>query len=525
MNLAAILVFAAAACLYGALLPARFRGWALFAGSVVAVYVLQPALPIRYSAYALPTAMLLLIVASWWLTRDSNAHAGATTSQPLNDDVVGAQHAAPLQSPNDERYSPSPRLREGSGVRGIPRDDLVTLMALVALMVGVSFLRFIDVDFRLVASTPPEPLAVVLALLVIGAAGVGLRLALRRVSQRRALTGMILLIAAAFVVFKAEPLATALSRALRFQTGQDTTLASIADLGWVGFSYVAFRLIHTLRDRQTGILPALSLREYVTYVIFFPSFTAGPIDRAERFVEDYRALPGLRGLDAERFAGGAARILIGLFKKFVIADTLALGLALNVINAGQVESPLGMWLLLYGYALRLYFDFGGYTDIAIGIGILYGVTLPENFSRPYLRTTITSFWQSWHITLSSWARFYVFSPLSRALLTRKPKPSALVIVLLAQVTTMVVIGLWHGVALNFLLWGLWHGVGLFVHKQWSDRTRKWYRGLNDQPARKRLWVGFSWFVTFHYVVLGWVWFALPDVSQSLRVFGVLFGGG
>ena len=90
---------------------------------------------------------------------------------------------------------------------------------------------------------------------------------------------------------------------------------------------------------------------------------------------------------------------------------------------------------------------------------------------------------------------------------------------------MVAIGLWHGISLNFLIWGIWHGVGLFVHKQWTDRTRKWYRGLNDKPAQKRAWTLVGWFITFHYVVLGWVWFALPDVEQSLHVFGGLFGIG
>ena len=94
---------------------------------------------------------------------------------------------------------------------------------------------------------------------------------------------------------------------------------------------------------------------------------------------------------------------------------------------------------------------------------------------------------------------------------------------LTQTATMVTIGLWHGISLNFLIWGIWHGVGLFAHKQWTDRTRKWYRGLT--PGRKRTWTFAGWFLTFHYVVLGWVWFALPDVSQSLHVLGGLFGIG
>lgn len=495
MTLGTILLFSAAALLYGALLPARWRGWALLVVSVIAVYALQPALPIRYSGFILPTVMLLLIVASWWTVREK------AETQP--DDQATFRRL------------------------DLTRDDLTTLIVIIILIIAVSFLRFIHADYRLVASTPPPPETVIVSLVVVGILGAAIAIVSRRikVKQKRLLTAMILLIVAFFVVFKTEPLATELSRILRSQSGQNTSLASMIDLGWVGFSYVAFRLIHTLRDKQTGILPALTLREYMTYVIFFPAFTAGPIDRAERFVEDYRALPTLNRLDANRFTLGTTRIMIGLLKKFVIADTLALGMALNPVNVGQVDSTLGMWVLLYGYALRLYLDFSGYTDIAIGIGILYGITLPENFSRPYLRTTITSFWQSWHMTLSNWARFYIFSPMSRWLLTRKPKPSPTVIVLATQVATMVVIGLWHGVTLNFLIWGLWHGIGLFVHKQWSDRTRKWYRALNDKPTQKRLWTAFSWLLTFHYVVLGWVWFALPDVSASLKAFTILFGGG
>jgi D-alanyl-lipoteichoic acid acyltransferase DltB (MBOAT superfamily) len=311
----------------------------------------------------------------------------------------------------------------------------------------------------------------------------------------------------------------------RQATGQEISLASPIDLAWLGFSFVAFRLIHTLRDRQSGLLPALSLREYMSYVIFFPAYTAGPIDRAERFVVDFWALPGMRGLDSARLGLGIWRIALGMFKKFVIADSLAQGLSLTAANASQSDSSLGLWILLYGYAFRLYFDFAGYTDIAIGIGILFGIRLPENFSSPYLKSSITAFWQSWHITLSNWVRFYVFSPLSRWLLTRRWRPSSTVIVFIAQLTTMAIIGLWHGITWNFFIWGLWHGTGLFVHKQWSDRTRKWYRGLGDHPGRKKAWTVFSWFLTFNFVVLGWVWFALPTVRTSLLTFARLFGLG
>jgi D-alanyl-lipoteichoic acid acyltransferase DltB (MBOAT superfamily) len=546
LDLVTIAVFVLAALVYGGLLPARWRGWALLVGSVVAIYRLQPALPARFADYALPTASVLLTVACWRLTR-----------------VPSAQTENP--SPRAERDFEDPAEVSGINWRLAARnfmrnEDTVTLAVILLLVVGLSFTRFVDAPYRLTASRPPEPLHVALLLGLVVVVGlivdaVGRRLTPhpqpfshipsqggsaqgRRESEaasisphpltpsptngargKRHLTFAMLFIILLFALLKAEPLTVELSRLWRGATGQDTTLAAILDLNWLGFSYIAFRLIHTLRDRQTGLLPALTLREYVTYVIFFPSIVAGPIDRAERFVGDYRALPGLRGMDAARWYDGGARVVAGLFKKFVIADSLAL-LALNPTNAAQAISTPGLWVLLYGYALRLFFDFSGYSDIAIGAGILFGVRLPENFNRPYLKTNITTFWQSWHMTLSNWARFYVFTPLSRSLLSRKPKPNPMLVVLAGHLATMMVIGLWHGISANFVIWGLWHGAGLFVHKQWSDRTRAWYR---EKGGKSRAWTLLTWFITFHFVVLGWVWFALPDVGAALRVFAGLAG--
>ncbi len=454
-GLSTIAIFAVLALLYNAFLPPRGRAWALLFASVVAIYWLQPALLIRFSDYILPTATILLTLICWWITR------------------------APDQSPQ--------------------RDDLITLIIILALVIGLSFMRFVDADYRLTASRPPDPLAVILSLTILGIlfVGTGQALSALRLTSLRRLTipAMILFIIVLFAITKTEPLAAGISRFWRGQTGQDVSLAGIIDLNWLGFSYVAFRLIHTLRDRQTGQLPALTLREYVTFVIFFPAYVAGPIDRAERFAPDLRTLSspspctgrGFGGgvLDSTRFTQAAARIFIGLLKKFVIADSLASGLSLTTVNAAQADSTLALWALVYGYALRLFLDFSGYTDIAIGLGILFGIKLPENFDRPYLKTTITAFWQSWHITLSNWARFYIFTPLSRTLLRRQPKPSPVLIVLSTQLATMLVIALWHGVALNFIIWGVWHGLALFVHKLWSDRTRPWYRRLNEYPTRKR----------------------------------------
>jgi len=483
-DLTTIGILFTAALLYSALLPPQWRGWSLMIGSVVAIYWLQPLSQLRYADFVLPTATIALAVGGWYVTR----------------------------KPDDDEQKQSWPL------------DMAALGLVLGLVVGMACFRYIAPDFRLTASRPPNPLWVAVGLVAVQAP----LMASRRVvygQQRRTLMLMIGLVVLLFVFIKATPLVTTVSYVGRTLTGQDTALAGSVDFTWLGFSYVAFRLIHTFRDRQSGLLPALSLREYLTYIIFFPAYLAGPIDRAEHFKQELAGVPEMPRLDANRFTIGTGRIAVGIFKKFVIADTLAIGLSLNPALAEQVNSTVGMWVLLYGYALRLFFDFSGYTDIAIGLGILFGIRLPENFKRPYTKTSITTFWQSWHITLSNWARFYVFSPLSRGLLRRKPKPNPMLIVLLAHAATMLTIGLWHGITWNFAIWGAWHALGLFVHKQWSDRTRKWYRGLKDKPLQRRAWNGFAWFVTFHFVVLGWVWFALPEVGQSLTVFSRLFGVG
>lgn len=483
LDLLVILVLGAAAFLYAAFVRGKGREWALFVGSIVAIYWLQPNLAIRFSSYILQSLTVFLTVTTWWLTRQKdNSEAQQTTVA----------------------------------------QNRLSLFVIVLLVLGMAFNRYLNADIRLTDYRPPPPLFVAAVVAIIAILFFVFGRWLRRWDRRRVMTAAIIVIVVLFVVLKTGPFATQAATIWRGLTGQDTSLASISDLAWLGFSYVAFRLIHTLRDSQTGNLPSLSLREYVTYVLFAPAYIAGPIDRVERFVGDLRLVPDMVGLDSNRFWQGGQRIVIGMFKKFVIADALAQGMSLTPLNASQATNSLGLWILLYGYAFRLFFDFSGYTDIAIGLGILFGIKLPENFNRPYLSPNITKFWQRWHITLSNWVRFYVFSPLSRALLRRKPRPSPTLIVLVSQLTTMIVIGLWHGVTWNYFIWGTWHGLALFVHKQWSDHTRKWHRNLQNRPWQKRAWVLFSWFVTFQYVVLGWVWFAMPDVKSAIKVFEGLF---
>lgn len=293
-----------------------------------------------------------------------------------------------------------------------------------------------------------------------------------------------------------------------------------APLAWLGFSYVAFRLISVLLDYDKGRLPkeGIALRDMATYVLFFPAYTAGPIDRAPHFVSD---LLKTRSLDASRLVDGGTRITVGVFKKFVVADTLA-RVAMDTTLIDRTESITALWVILYIYAFQIFFDFSGYSDVAIGIGKLYGIDLPENFDRPYLQANLQQFWQRWHMTLATWFRVYYFTPLSRVLMKRKY--SQYTIIFVAQITTMLLIGLWHGVTVNFALWGLWHGVGLFALKYMVDHTRGWYKTVTARPWSRRLMDAGGVFTTFHYVALGWVFFALPEVEDSLNMLQRLFGG-
>lgn len=509
LDLTAILIIGIAAVLYAALIPDRWRAWAILLGSVVALYWLQAPLTPRYADFLLPSATITLGVAGWWLSRPPRRAflAPATISS-----------AGGIKSPGEENIP---------GAQVYVRDDWFTLLVVLTTILGLSLFRYVGADFRLTASRPPSSLFVAVTALEVGLILTALALILRRLPQRAVLSGSILAVVILFVIVKWAPATTTVAGWWRGLTGQDVTLAGPTDLVWLGFSYVAFRVIHTLRDRQTGLLPDLTLRAYLSYILFAPAIVAGPIDRAERFTLDYQALPALRGFDPARWGNGLWRIGEGLFKKFVIADLLAQGLSLTPAIADGAGSTAALWALLFGYGLRLYFDFGGYTDIAIGLGILFGIRLPENFDRPYTRTNITAFWQSWHMSLSNWTRFYVFTPLSRGLLRRRqPRTKTLLtpttIVLTSHLATMIVIGLWHGISWNFFIWGIWHAVALFAHKLWSDRTRKWYRGLQSRPGPRRIWATTGWALTLLYVMLGWVWFLMPTPEAALNTYAKLF---
>jgi D-alanyl-lipoteichoic acid acyltransferase DltB (MBOAT superfamily) len=480
MTLIQIFAFAAVALAAG-VLP-RVRGWLLLIASLLAVLWLQPALPIRNLDFWLPIASIVLAAAVWAATARRSA---------------GAAPAA-ANSP-----------------RGFAREDGWTALAVALTISAVALTRYLGTAPLITATKPPEFVWVLAALL---GSALLVTAAVRLAARRGLLVAAIFILLALFLVLKTDAIAQAAAGVLRRLTGQSTALASPLDIRWLGFSYIAFRLLHALRDRMSGRLPDISLREFVTYALFFPTIAAGPIDKADRFAKDLRATAPLSATAAP----GAGRILIGVFKKFVIADGLAI-LALNSALVSQASAPGWMWFFLYAYALRIYFDFSGYTDIALGLGRWAGIALPENFNRPYLQPNLTAFWNSWHMTLAQWFRSYFFNPLTRVLRSNARAIPMGAIIFIGQLTTMGLIGLWHGVSWNFLIWGCWHGVGLFLHNRWGEWSRTWMPRLDGWPALKKTYTVAGTLATFQFVVLGWVWFALPSVESSVRAFLKLFG--
>jgi len=475
MSLLNILILIFAALVIRLAFPGKLRQWALIVASILAIFWLQPALPIRNMDFWFPTATLGIILLSW---------------------AVLAQR---------EQWH--------------DRNTWLVVSLVVTTVLLIAATRFFSLEGLVTATRPPQ-FHLVILILIIWIGGAILLARFTRPTEGVISLGIFALLLI-FLVIKTPILSYYASSGLRQIMAQNPTLANSGDLGWLGFSYVAFRLIHTMIDRINGRLAHIQLGEYLVYTIFFPAFMAGPLDRLQRFRND---LNNPTSLQPQEFLKSGERLAIGLFRKFILADALAL-IALSGANAQQVQSSGWLWVMLIAYAFQIFFDFAGYTDIAIGTGILLGFQLPENFNRPYRKPNLALFWNSWHMTLTQWVRSYLFFPLTRAL-RKENKLSAPLIIFITQMLTMLVIGLWHGVTRNFLIWGAWHGLGLFVHNRWSNFAGPKVTALTlDRPTLTGIFKWSSILLTFLFVTLGWVWFVLPTSSLALGTFAKLIGVG
>ncbi len=295
-----------------------------------------------------------------------------------------------------------------------------------------------------------------------------------------------------------------------FAAGTLEALAGVAHRPWgivlpLGISFFTFQKISYLVDLRRGDRHVYGLLEFAAFVTFFPQLIAGPLVRHNEIIPQFTAPPRCPAM-WENLSRGAALFLIGLAKKAAIADTIAPNCdrLYAAVSAGGHPSLAEAWAAASAYALQIYFDFSGYSDMAIGLGLMFGLRLPMNFAAPYRAASIREFWRRWHITLSRFLRDYVYIPLGGNRAGRGRQAANVV-------ATMLLGGLWHGAAWTFVVWGGLHGVALAVNSAW-DRA-----GLPMPRA-----VG--WALTLLFVVAGWVLFRSPDFGTATRMFAGLAGG-
>jgi alginate O-acetyltransferase complex protein AlgI len=276
----------------------------------------------------------------------------------------------------------------------------------------------------------------------------------------------------------------------------------------LSLSFYCFQSLTYTIDLYLGEIAAGPTRNPITYLsaaLFFPCMTAGPIPRMGNLLGQ---LGSPFELDAERGAQSLLLIGIGLVKKLLVADYLANNLVARVFDTPTLYSSAEILIAIYGYALQLFFDFSGYTDIARGAALLLGIELPENFRRPYLAVNVAEFWRRWHITFSEWLRDYLFD------FFPKRRKFPVFSYSYAFLLTMMLGGLWHGISWCFLIWGALHGLALGVVFAWKRRRvipspRLWPRILGG-------------IITFHYVCFTWIFFragTLPNALAILRGLG------
>jgi alginate O-acetyltransferase complex protein AlgI len=275
----------------------------------------------------------------------------------------------------------------------------------------------------------------------------------------------------------------------------------------LGISYITFKHISYLTDIKWGMISPGRFDVFLLYSSFFTIYLAGPIERYERFAPQLEtAAKPIR----QDWHEGSRRIAIGLFKKLVIADWLAYFLA-PIWKSPEAYSAWQSLAALFAYAFVIYYDFAGYSDIAIGASRLFGIRIMENFDRPYLAGNISQFWRRWHISLSDWIRDYLFFPLSR--LSKRKVWN----IFWVPVIAMALCGLWHGADSRYLVWGIWHGLGLSALQIYLQLKRRAAAGSKKRLNSLMKWIGMP--TTLFFVFFGWLSFRAFGLALALRIFG------
>lgn len=278
----------------------------------------------------------------------------------------------------------------------------------------------------------------------------------------------------------------------------------------IGISFYTFTQIAFLVDCWQGKVQERQFVPYVLFVTFFPHLIAGPVLHHKQMMPQF-ADPATYRMDLDKLAMGIAIFTFGLAKKMLIADRLGqyADMVFNGVHAGVSPSLYTAWFGVLAYTLQIYFDFSGYSDMAVGLALCLGVQLPINFRSPYKSTSMIEFWRRWHISLSTFLRDYLYVPLGG----NRRGPARRYLNLFV---TMLLGGLWHGAAWTFVIWGALHGAFLMVNHVWSARIRR------DRPARAWTRVP-AWALTFLCVMIAWVVFRADSVGVAVEIYKGMLG--
>ena len=283
--------------------------------------------------------------------------------------------------------------------------------------------------------------------------------------------------------------------------GADVSVPHLDIILPVGISFYTFHTITYIVDSYRGVIrPTRNFFEFSTYVSLFSQLVAGPIVRFRQIEEDLEAIAAH---DRRRWIQrGVSFFVIGLVEKVLVADTLAAFVDPALASYASL-STLGAWMAMLGYSFQLYFDFSGYSTMAVGLGYLFGLRIPQNFNSPYKATDPSDFWRRWHISLSTFLRDYVYIPLggSRRGVGRY---------VFATICTMGLCGLWHGAGWTYVSWGLLHGVGLIVCRNWQQNA-------------PRLPAPVGWALTMLFVIVGWVLFRAASFETAGLILASMSG--
>ena len=271
----------------------------------------------------------------------------------------------------------------------------------------------------------------------------------------------------------------------------------ISGLGFLGISYMTFKLIQIIIEIYDGLIEKpMGPLDYVHFLLFFPALSSGPIDRSRRFLEDWKK-KRTKDEYLELAGTGLFRLVLGLFYKLVIS-----GMVFQQMTSIRYKDFSFFVIYMYLYTAYLFFDFAGYSLMAVGASNILGIETPMNFNVPFISVDIKDFWNRWHITLSTWLRDFVFSRIVMRFMRKKIFKKRLTTAMVAYMINMTFMGFWHGITLNYIAYGFYHGI-LMAAFEWYQKKSKFYKKNKNKTWYKVI----SWLITMHLVMFGFLIFS------------------